>query len=155
MMSVYRSITSDMPFPVSPASLNNARSSALPRESSHSSRPSPTLRSTSPQRKRKKKNAVDVDELLVEKLTSHQDEASSFGEHVAARLRGFTARQRAMACLEIDRVLLNIEFPPEVHVPHPQNTSYIPPSLFPIQNPSHDTPRSHSHGNCNTDQYPY
>ena len=47
----------------------------------------------------------------VQKLTNEQDEANSFGEHVAARLRTFTPRQRALACVQIDCVLFDTEFP--------------------------------------------
>ena len=78
---------------------------AASRQSSLTSRrPSPS--SDTSQRQRKKQvSSSDFDEVLfsqISKLPSQQDEAGSFGEHVATRLRSFTPRQRALACLEID-----------------------------------------------------
>ena len=66
--------------------------------------------------KRKREEIDDVERALIERLEQlkkpHQDEAAAFGNHIAARLRTFTPRQYAMACLEIEKVLFNIQFPP-------------------------------------------
>ena len=77
--------------------------------------------------KKKKKASDQVDELLVAELQKERDEAGTFGDHVAARLRRFSARQRAKACLEIDRILYDIEFPNEPVYPQP--LSYPPQHL--------------------------
>ena len=94
-------------------------------------------RSRSPQSrppKKKKKASDQVDELLVAELQIERDEAGSFGDHVAARLRRFSARQRAKACLEIDRIL---EFPNEPV--HPQPLSNPPQHLsYPPNHQGHD-----------------
>ena len=53
-----------------------------------------------------------IDKLLVskiQKMSSERDESSAFGDHVAAKLRKFSHHQRARACMEIDRVLYDIE----------------------------------------------
>ena len=76
-------------------------------------------------------------ELLVAELQKERDEAGSFEDHVAARLRRFSARQRAKACLEIDRILYDIEFPNEPV--HPQPLSYPPQHLsYPPNHQGHD-----------------
>ena len=115
-----------------PLSLSPAPSTTPSRASSS--------RSSSPQSKspKKKKKANDqVDELLVAELQKEHDEAGSFGDHVAARLRRFSARQRAKACLEIDRILYDIEFPNEPV--HPQPLSYPPQHLsYPPNHQGHD-----------------
>ena len=70
-------------------------------------------------------SSSDFDEALfsqISKLASERDEAGSFGEHVGARLRSFTPRQRALACLEI--VFFYVEFPINAPVP-PTHTPYI------------------------------
>ena len=72
-------------------------------------------------------SSSDFDEALfsqISKLASERDEAGSFGEHVGARLRSFTPRQRALTSLEIDNVLFNVEFPINAPVP-PTHTPYI------------------------------
>lgn len=79
----------------------------------------------STQRKRKKQSATADDSLdtallsQINKLTDPEDEAAAFGSHVASRLRGFSKHQMAIACVEIEKVLLNIEFPS----PHPSQYS--------------------------------
>ena len=69
----------------------------------------------------------DVDELIVESLKSIRerreekrgrteeplDEAGHFGHQVAATLRRFTNRQKAIAKLQIQQVLVSVEFPPD------------------------------------------
>lgn len=110
---------------------SSRESSAVSSRPTGSARPSPM-----PPHKRRKKQAVDFDEALfshLTKVTSEKDEADSFGEHVAARLRSFTPRQRALACLEIDKVLFNIEFPPPIP---PTSVASIPPTPYiPILTP--------------------
>ena len=103
----------------------------------------PSTRSTSPPlRKRKKKCSDPVEELLISELgrTAARDEACSFGDHVAARLRGFSAQQRARACLEIDRVLYDIEFPNEPIISQlPSYPQYPPhPHHHPYSNQGYD-----------------
>ena len=122
-----------------------------------SRRPSPS--SDTPQKRRKKQvSSSDFDEALfsqISKLASERDEAGSFGEHVGARLRSFTPRQRALACLEIDKVLFNVEFPINAPVP-PTHTPYI--TAIPhhsLQNQSCETPNTHSHAQFSTDEYQY
>lgn len=58
------------------------------------------------------------------------DEAEEFSKHVAARLRTFNARQYAMACLQIEKVLVDTQF-----------------------SPNHAQPRA-SHSTSETHQYP-
>ena len=119
---------------------------------------SPSSRSTSPQSKRrKKKDTVDnLDRLLVSQidhLTAERDEASSFGEHVASRLKGFTPRERALACLEIDKVLLNIEFPNDIPFSSPHNVPYAPNISSPhFQSPA-ESPVAHNHTHLNSNPY--
>lgn len=50
-----------------------------------------------------------------------EDAASAFGRHVSSRLRRLTPRQNAIACLEINKLLLNIEFPNEPQFPPPSS----------------------------------
>lgn len=78
-----------------------------------------------PAKRKKSSNKLDeVDEALLKSLAGIQerriarveepkvmDAEGHFGEHVAATLRRFTPQQRAFAKLEIDRVLVNVEFP--------------------------------------------
>ena len=45
------------------------------------------------------------------KRNEHQDEAAAFGNHVAGRLRTFTPRQYAIACLQIEKILVDTQFP--------------------------------------------
>ena len=55
----------------------------------------------------------ELDQALISRLDKLQDGEAAFGDHVAACLRQFNPRQRAIARVEIDRLLLNIQFPPE------------------------------------------
>lgn len=77
-------------------------------------------RSKSPPQKRKKKASVDpLDDYLLSELakSSAPDECRSFGDHVAARLKTFSAQQRARACIEIDKVLYEIQYSSQQPVP--------------------------------------
>ena len=69
-----------------------------------------------------KKQKSGVDELIVASLNNIQerrekqvkkeiDEESHFCQQVAATLRRFTTRQKAFAKLQIEQVLVNVEFP--------------------------------------------
>ena len=58
------------------------------------------------------KNVPDIQERRSSKAEVADSEAH-FGSHVAATLRRLEPRQRAMAKLQIDQVLLNAEFPCE------------------------------------------
>lgn len=42
---------------------------------------------------------------------TNQDDAAAFGSHVAARLRTFSPRECAVATLQIEQVLVNVQFP--------------------------------------------
>lgn len=91
----------------------------------------PQARKNSPSRgpKKRKKTSDPVEEYLIAELskTSERDEATSFGDHVAARLRSFSAEQRARACLEIDKVLYDVQFPsqlPQPPYPYPPYNSH-------------------------------
>lgn len=57
-----------------------------------------------------------------------QDGEAIFGDHVASRLRQFTARQKAIAYIEIDRLLLKIQYPndPYFNPRQPPNTTNSP-----------------------------
>ena len=109
-----------------------------PRSNSSSLRSiSPAARPPPPKR-RKQQVGDNLDTLImtkIEKLSAEQDEASSFGEHVASRLRVFTLRQRARACLETDRVLFDIEFPNE--------PVFCPPTTCMSYSSSFTSPNSH------------
>lgn len=76
--------------------------------------------------KKKRVRKDDIDELLVKSLNSLQekkvktvtnDEEGHFGQQVAATLRRYTPRQRALAKLRIQQVLTDVEFPPEFTSP--------------------------------------
>ena len=64
----------------------------------------------------KEKELDDVEKALIERLEQlkkpHEDEAAAFGNHIAARLRTFSPRQYAMACVDIEKILFDIQFPP-------------------------------------------
>ena len=73
----------------------------------------------------------DVEKTLTERLEQlkkpeDQDEATAFGNHVAARLKSFTPRQYAIACLQIEKVLVNVQFP-QSHDHDPFLTCSVPP----------------------------
>jgi len=57
-----------------------------------------------------------VDRILLTKLESFKkekdlDEEGAFCESLAQRIRHFSSRQKAIAYIEINKLLLNIEFP--------------------------------------------
>ena len=65
-------------------------------------------------RKRRESGIDEVDEALLstlDKLHQHQDGEKAFGEHIASCLRQLNPHQRAIARVEIDKVLLNLQFP--------------------------------------------
>ena len=81
----------------------------------------PSKKQTARSNTRKRKQQLDaVDSALlsqIEKCSGNEDgdEASSFGQHVAFCLRRLSDRQRALACIEIDKALFNIEFPDDLY----------------------------------------
>ena len=61
------------------------------------------------------------------------DEEGLFGGHVASRLRQLTDRQKAIAYVEIDKLLLKIQYPNDAYFNPPQpshHSNYLP---FPLQ----------------------
>lgn len=89
------------------------------------------------QPRKKKSKADEVDELLVKSLHSLQenkkstrdlDEEGHYGEQIAATLRRFTVRQKALAKMKIQELLFNIEFDSEHSTPTPaiSYTNYQP-----------------------------
>ena len=65
-------------------------------------------------------SSKDVNEAIVNSLNGlmeirkqkqQKDEESLYADHIAAILRRFTPRQKALARVQIDQVLFNIEFP--------------------------------------------
>ena len=73
-----------------------------------------------PKTKIKVPKVNEMDDLIERSLKNLQerrpetsDEAGHFGQQVAATLHRFTPRQMVLAKLQIDQVLLNIEFHPE------------------------------------------
>ena len=87
--------------------------------------------------KKRRIRADEVDELLVKSLNSLQekkaktvtiDEEGHFGKQVAASLRRYTPRQRAIAKLRIQQVLTEVEFPPEFMSPTGNHFSTPPMS---------------------------
>jgi hypothetical protein len=130
--------------PSSPGTAStNTTSSTTTTSISGSSAPSPTRKSSTPlaksQAKKKKTRADEVDELLVKSLHSLQeskkakidDEEGHYGEQIAATLRRFTPRQKALAKMKIQELLFNIEFESEPVISptytHPPNPYYCQP----------------------------
>ena len=52
------------------------------------------------------------------------DAEGHYGRHVAATLRKLNPRQQAIAKLQIDQVLFNIEFPSDRYPPPPSSNYY-------------------------------
>ena len=88
-----------------------------------------------PPAKRKKGKGDEVDDVILGTLKSLQerrrgkdqqqcDEEGHFGQQIAATLRRFTPRQKALAKLQIEQVLFSVEFPPE-------ETFYPPAPMHP------------------------
>ena len=85
--------------------------------------PGPSNPPGSPKRhrphKRKRETELDpVDKTIMDRLENfkkedQQDDAAAFGNHVAARLRTCSPRQYAIACLQIEKVLVDTQFPPD------------------------------------------
>ena len=86
-------------------------SAAVSTPASESSVP-PTVQGGSHKRKRQESSIDEIDEALLsrlEKVQQQQDGEASFGEHIAACLREMNPRQRAIARIEIDKLLMNIQ----------------------------------------------
>ena len=71
----------------------------------------------------------DVDNLLIHNLQDtcraeawktrlQQDEDDHFVHHVAGVMKCLPSRMKALACLQIEQVLMEIEFPPEPSTSH-------------------------------------
>ena len=92
-------------------------------EESNSSRPSMDFPTTStpdqPRKKRKVTKSDEVDDYILRSLKDieekqaqrQDDEDELYGRQVAATIRRFTNREKALAKLRIQQVLLDIEFP--------------------------------------------
>ena len=87
-----------------------------------------------PSKKRRSMKGDDIDEMLINSIKTIQErrqekhsrqlnEETHFGLQVAETLRRFSPKQKALAKLQIDQVLFNIEFPPEqpYYPPPPMN----------------------------------
>ena len=64
--------------------------------------------------KRKQSESSDVDKALLlrlQTLQQQQNGEAAFGEHVAACLRQLNPCERAIARLEIDKILFKVQFP--------------------------------------------
>lgn len=89
-----------------------------------------SVESVAPPPSKRKKSRVgdDIEELVVRNLKhleEHRgdDEEELFGRTVAATLRRLSQRQRAVAKMRIQTMLLDIEFPEEEYI-QPQHTVY-------------------------------
>ena len=98
--------------PVSPVPTSAGSSSSPVASTSSSQQP--------PAKRRKVNKADDVDTFLMKTMKDIQewrnnaevaDSEAHFGNHVAAMLRSLQPRQRAVATLQIDQIILNAEFP--------------------------------------------
>ena len=109
---------------------------ATPAVSSESSPPSRAQSidlssSTQPPAKRRKSSrSKDIDELLVQSINMLQesrkkkeelDDEGHFAHHVAATLRRFNSRQKAVAKLRIEQVLVDVEFTQDHYSTPPVN----------------------------------
>ena len=82
---------------------------------------------TASHKKRKRENSCgdELDTALLKRLEGlqqQQDGEAAFGEHVASCLRQMNPRQRALARIEIDKVILNIQFPEDSYSNDPYYT---------------------------------
>lgn len=69
---------------------------------------------TPPCSKKSKRGPVDeVDEVILKMLasTENTDDDEWFGKHISAILRRFSPKKKAQAKLQLEQVLVNIEFP--------------------------------------------
>jgi len=122
----------DLSQPMSPASETSSKSAS----------PEPT--EPPPKRKRKGGNNEADDALLLlsrsalerrsvrdkkkpEKQVTPRNTETNYGLEIAETLNRFTLRQRALAKFRIQQVLLEVEFPDEIHsgaMPPPPNMSF-------------------------------
>ena len=139
MSAFCSSLVSDMP----PSALSHPQlappstSSAPPaRQASASYHRPPSPRPGPPPPKRRKKKAGCVSDNV--ETVSHtgrlsaekeRDESDIYGEHIAAQMKHLTSQQQLMACIEIDKVLLTIRFPPAgSHFPSVPTAAHLHPS---------------------------
>ena len=66
----------------------------------------------------------ELDQALISRLDKLQDGEAAFGDHIASCLRQLNPRQRAIARVEIDKLLLNIQFPADTSSLHSDETFY-------------------------------
>ena len=67
-----------------------------------------------PVQKKGKRGPVDeVDEAILKMLasTENTDDDKRFGKHISATLQRFSTKKKAQAKLQLEQVLVNIEFP--------------------------------------------
>ena len=101
----------------------------------------------------------DVDNALLSRLDSlqgmeKQDEEGAFGENVASRLRKFSSRQKAIAYVEINKLLLNIQFPNDPYFIPSHAIPLSSSSQLPYPTPSQHSPSQHApHDNSNYYNY--
>ena len=63
------------------------------------------------------RNGDEVEKALLlrlQTLQQQQDGEAAFGEHVAACLRQMNPRERAIARLEIDKILFKVQYPEDI-----------------------------------------
>ena len=81
---------------------------------------------TSSRKKKRDDSCIDeMDAALIKRLEGLQQQQAgeaAFGEHVAFGLRQMNPRQRALARIEIDEALLNIQFPEDAYSNDPYYT---------------------------------
>ena len=89
--------------------------------------PTHKTNSAPPSKRKKARTEDDIEEVLVRNLKHLEeradDEEELFGKTVAATLRRFSLRQRAVAKMRIQTMLLDIEFPDDAYT-HPQRTMF-------------------------------
>ena len=89
-------------------------------------------------RKNSSQKRDEVEELMITELKEIQkrrtakeltDDEGYFGQHVAATLRKFNDRQKAIAKIQIEQLLVNIEFPSD---PYPKFHQHYEPPAYEI-----------------------
>ena len=85
--------------------------------------PTSTAQGMSRKCKRQERNIDEVDEAILSRIDRLQQEdgEEAFGKHVAACLRQMNPRQRAITRIEIEKLLLNMQFPDDPYSPYTSN----------------------------------
>ena len=76
-----------------------------------------TVRRTADHKRKRSENGNEVEKALLlrlQTLQQQQDGEAAFGEHVAACLRQMNPRERAIARLEIDKILFKVQYPEDI-----------------------------------------